>query len=284
LGAVAAFVLGRLSIVGDVGDISGVERVIPLFPAPPKDEPAWSNSNSAVSAGQDTDGLVVETPADGAVLGSSFEVSGRADAPGGEVGVTVYDSDGNELFSGSTSVGVDTGAGFGRFSQTVSLSESAVPGSGLLEVAMLNQSDGLTETRRISFVEQDTVPIQVFFSNNELDPDINCSSVFPVTRVVSSKGQVYRLAVESLLDGPSDSEKKSGYLTSIPIAAKLKSVAADAAGTVTTDFDSGLERGVGGSCRVSAIRAQISETLQQFPEVKDVIISVNGRTEDVLQP
>jgi spore germination protein GerM len=50
------------------------------------------------------------------------------------------------------------------------------------------------------------------------------------------------------------------------------------------DFNERLEYQVGGSCRVSAIRAQISETLKQFPTIKDVIILINGRKEDVLQP
>ena len=50
------------------------------------------------------------------------------------------------------------------------------------------------------------------------------------------------------------------------------------------DFDEQLEFQVGGSCRVSAIRAQIIQTIKQFSTVKDVIISINGRTEDILQP
>ena len=50
------------------------------------------------------------------------------------------------------------------------------------------------------------------------------------------------------------------------------------------DFDEQLEFQVGGSCRVTAIRAQIRETLKQFPIIDSVIISINGRTEDVLQP
>jgi len=41
---------------------------------------------------------------------------------------------------------------------------------------------------------------------------------------------------------------------------------------------------VAGSCRVGAIRAQIEETLKQFPTVQNVIISVNGNTENILEP
>ena len=45
-----------------------------------------------------------------------------------------------------------------------------------------------------------------------------------------------------------------------------------------------FQYGVAGSCRVLAIRAQIESTLKQFPSIKKVVISVNGRTGEVLQP
>jgi len=48
--------------------------------------------------------------------------------------------------------------------------------------------------------------------------------------------------------------------------------------------DKQIEYQMGGSCRVSAIRSQITQNLLQFPTIKNVIISVNGRTEDILQP
>jgi len=35
---------------------------------------------------------------------------------------------------------------------------------------------------------------------------------------------------------------------------------------------------------VGSIRSQIESTLKQFPSVKQVIISVDGRTDDILQP
>ena len=53
---------------------------------------------------------------------------------------------------------------------------------------------------------------------------------------------------------------------------------------VKVDFDEQLEYQIGGSCRVMAIRSQITGTLVQFSEINNVIISINGRTEDILQP
>ena len=53
---------------------------------------------------------------------------------------------------------------------------------------------------------------------------------------------------------------------------------------VKVDFDEQLGYQIGGSCRVMAIRSQIMGTLVQFSEINNVIISINGRTEDILQP
>ena len=49
-------------------------------------------------------------------------------------------------------------------------------------------------------------------------------------------------------------------------------------------FNAKIEEGVGGACKVTAIRSQITETLKQFFAVTQVIISVNGKTEGILQP
>jgi spore germination protein GerM len=79
-------------------------------------------------------------------------------------------------------------------------------------------------------------------------------------------------------------EQAEGFFTSINQGVKLQSLNIREDGTAFVDFDEQLQAGVGGSCKVSAIRAQITETLKQFPTVKNVIISINGRTEDILQP
>jgi len=55
-------------------------------------------------------------------------------------------------------------------------------------------------------------------------------------------------------------------------------------GVAQVDFDAQMEYQVGGSCRVGMIVRQIQETLKQFPSVKEVKISINGRSEDILQP
>jgi spore germination protein GerM len=72
-------------------------------------------------------------------------------------------------------------------------------------------------------------------------------------------------------------------LTIIPSGTKLNSLIIKN-GVATVDFNTKLTDGVAGSCKVGAIRAQIEETLKQFPTITDVTISVNGVSEGILQP
>jgi spore germination protein GerM len=125
--------------------------------------------------------------------------------------------------------------------------------------------------------------IRVFFSNSTLDPAHTCASVFPVSRNVRGIRKLKTAALAELLKGPSSEEIGKGYFTSIPSNAKLLSLRKEN-NVVYADFDEALDRGVAGSCRVSAIRAQISETLKQFPGVEAAVISIDGRRDDILQP
>jgi spore germination protein GerM len=92
-----------------------------------------------------------------------------------------------------------------------------------------------------------------------------------------------RVALEELLKGSTNEEENLGFYTSINEGVKIQKLTI-VDGTAKVDFDEQLQNGVGGSCKVTAIRAQIIKTLEQFPTVKNVIISINDKTEDILQP
>lgn len=125
--------------------------------------------------------------------------------------------------------------------------------------------------------------IKVYFNNNKLDSGFSCNEVLPVERKIVKTKAVARAALEELFKGPTEKEKKEGYFTSINPGVKIQKLNIEN-GVARVDFNETLEFQVGGSCKVSAIRAQITQTLKQFPTVKEVIISINGRTEDILQP
>lgn len=121
----------------------------------------------------------------------------------------------------------------------------------------------------------------VYFGNSSLGAE--CEKVAPVKREVPKTAAVGRAAIEELLKGPTQKEKADGYVTMINSGVKINSLSIEN-WTAKIDFSRELDEQIGGSCRVAGIYAQIRETLKQFPTVKDVIISVDSRTEDILQP
>ncbi|HRX43629.1 MAG TPA: GerMN domain-containing protein [Candidatus Dojkabacteria bacterium] len=130
----------------------------------------------------------------------------------------------------------------------------------------------------------ETMKVKVFFSSTKLNEDmIDCSLVFPVTREIEKSVAVGRASLTELFKGTTPLEEEDKYFTNIPDGVVINSLDITD-GVAKVDLNSKLEEGVGGSCRVTAIRAQITETLKQFPTVDSVIISIDGQTEDILQP
>jgi len=136
----------------------------------------------------------------------------------------------------------------------------------------------------VRFESAPTTQFKVFFANSQMDPEMqDCTKIYAVERVIPKTLTPARASLEELLKGPSASEKQLGYTTSINPGVKIQKLTI-VNGIANVNFDEQLEASVGGSCRVTNIRAQITETLKQFSTVSEVIISINGRTEDILQP
>lgn len=128
-----------------------------------------------------------------------------------------------------------------------------------------------------------TINLKIYFANTEKDPEISCDKVFPVARSIPLQSDSAVAVIRELLKGPTPEEVAQKYFTSIPEGVVLNSFTL-ADGVARVDFNDTLDKGVGGSCRVTSIRKQIEETLMEFQMVGKVIISINGRTEDILQP
>ncbi len=111
----------------------------------------------------------------------------------------------------------------------------------------------------------------------------DCAKILSAVRVVPQTPAIAKRTIEELLAGPTIGEVSDGMLTIIPSGTKLNSLIIKN-GFATVDFSEELIKGVAGSCKVGAIRAQIEETLKQFPTISEVVISVNGVSEGILQP
>jgi hypothetical protein len=129
----------------------------------------------------------------------------------------------------------------------------------------------------------ENISVKAYLLNNNLDPEISCTKAFPVERRIAKTETVGTAALEALLAGPTDKEKQAGYTTAINDGVTLNSLKITD-GIARADFSAKLNDGVAGSCLVSSIRTQIDDTLKQFPTIKGVEISVDGNSEDVLQP
>ncbi len=127
--------------------------------------------------------------------------------------------------------------------------------------------------------------VKIFLSDSRFvnEPYFDCSRTIAVERQVPKTAAVARASLEALLRGSTEEEINQGFISTINPGVRIQKLTIEG-GLAEVDFDEQLEYQVGGSCMVAAIRAQIVDTLKQFPTVKEVIISINGRTEDILQP
>lgn len=176
---------------------------------------------------------------------------------------------------------------FGDFNYSFTLSKNVLPNENIyvdaFEYSAKDGSEINKATITLTIGHRQTTTVKAYFPNDKMDPGITCTVVYPVERVIAYTQTVGQAAITELLKGPIDKEPSYGFRTSVPTSTKLKSLKIEN-GTAYADFDENLDKGVGGSCRVSTIRAQITETLKQFPTVQSVVISVNGNSAEALQP
>ena len=149
---------------------------------------------------------------------------------------------------------------------------------------------GLEETATDSSVAPSTVvpvtvpaptptslALKVFFGNQKGKPQTwQCNMVAPVTRTVANTSAVARVALTELLRGLRPADSSAGFFTALNSGVKIKELTINN-GVARVDFGQPLITAVGTStCLKDGARAQITETLKQFPTVRTVIISING--------
>lgn len=227
--------------------------------------------------------ILVYTPEPRSEVGLPLVIRGEARTFESSFSYRVKDQNGSVLAAGAGIAQSPDVGQFGPFEVRASYLRPATT-EGIVEVFEYSAKDG-SEINKVSvpvrFREVEAMTVKIFFG--ERDQGEDCSRVTAVDRRIERTLTPARRALEELLAGPVASEIIAGRTTAINSGVALRMVTIEN-GVARADFDSMLEAGVGGSCRVQAIRAQITETLRQFPAVESVIISVNGRVQDALQP
>ena len=120
--------------------------------------------------------------------------------------------------------------------------------------------------------EDEELIIKIFYQK---DPGDNCSAVTGVVKDIDTRYNTDEVnTLVTLTRGLSSEESNQGYTTAIPYGTRLRNLDIRS-GVATADFNSTLNEG-GGSCEMAARRAQITATLMQFPDIEQVIITVDG--------
>lgn len=250
-----------------------------------------SGSDQAFDADQPTQSqqeanIKLTLPTANSTITLPFVISGEARVFENQLRYRLLECDGKVLDEGYlTANAADMGL-YGPFNVQVTSIPNISSKNGCIEVFSNSPKDGSeinVVTLPITFDLTDTLVVKAFFGSKESPEGEECTTVYPVERRVVKTQSVARAALEELLKGPQVIERDKGYYTNINEGVVIQKITVDN-GVARVDFSTRLDEGVAGSCKVTAIRTQIISTLKQFPTVKNVIISINGRTEDILQP
>jgi len=271
----------------------GVVTIDVLYKGSTIEAKGETTATNAMVAGEvrivSTPSIIITLPTEHEPVRSPLAITGQATGPWyfeATFPVTITDADHRSLGQHYVTATEDW------------MSESLVPFTATLEFAQPKTKTGYLifksanpsglpeheKTFEMPIVfETDTTNVKVFFNNSKLDPAFLCTKVFPTTRTIPWTEGIGRAAIEELFKGPTVEEKAMDYFTNINPNVRINSLTIEN-GTARIDLSEELGKNVGGSCRITAIRAQITETLKQFSTIQNVVISINGRTEDILQP
>ncbi len=234
---------------------------------------------------QEEKNISVSVPRINDQVSNPILVKGKARVFENTFAYALKDRAGHKLYEGSAMTNAPDAGLFGDFTIRIPVPNNA-PKELIVEVFDYSAKDGSVidlVSIPVELASSDKTILKVFFNNNVWDPNITCVKTFSVEREVPKTQEVGYISLIELLAGPTKTEKSKSYTTSIPDGVKINSLIIKN-GTAYADFNEALDYQIGGSCRVSAIRSQITATLKQFPTIKNVVISINGRTEDILQP
>lgn len=253
-----------------------------------KEEPEDKEAKGGEPEDKQESNIAVAYPESGDTAGFPFRIEGIARVFENNLNFEIKDKNGNLLLEGFMTANSPDIGQFGPFETEVKyLLRKPETEDIIIEVFWHSPKDGSrldVKSIPVKFSVGDTDAVKVFFNNSKMDPEYSCNKVFPVSRIIPRSEEPSADALNVLLEGVvSASERKKGFSTSINTGVKVNRYWIEKE-IAKADFDETLELNVGGSCRVSAIRAQITQTVMQFPGIKGAVISVNGRTEDILQP
>jgi len=137
-----------------------------------------------------------------------------------------------------------------------------------------NKSTNTVVENKTEKPTEEKIKIKVYFPNND------ATKLVAVDKTVKVAGTTkYKAAMDALMEGTDDSK----LTTVIPKQAKLLGVTVNG-DTAKVDFDKGLIKHFnGGSTGEEFLVGSIVNTLTDFPEIKKVQITIDGRNVETLK-
>ena len=121
---------------------------------------------------------------------------------------------------------------------------------------------------------------KLYFNNTIKDPNlIDCSLVYEIERK-SLNPITPDFVMRELIKGLTPEETKLGFVTAIPKKCELNFVTVENE-KATVDFKPFQ---IAGSCATSAFTAQVKQTMLALSTIKEVVITIQGKSEEILQP
>ena len=252
------------------------EEEVPQAPAGSEVEFPGMGLPAAVTR---NDFIIVRAPTPRVPILSPVTITGDARTFEGNVQFRIRDGRGNILAETFTTALMPDVGKFGPFSRIVRYQKPAED-TGTIDVFEYSARDG-TEvnllTIPVQFSPQGFRKVQLFFT--PVEPGITCDAVVSVIRTVPKGEDMIRAAVEELLEGPTTLDLvRDSVTTSIPVGEKIDILDIQE-GIASVSFDPPI--GLNEGCRAEAIRAQITETLIVFSEVREVVIVDGSEAEAV---
>lgn len=280
---------GQTEIYSDTGTMISGSDIYPGFEITVTGTVTTSNTNIKATriVVESAPAIVVTKPQAGDVITSdTIEIGGSARVFENTFTLEIETEEGEKILSQPVMTNAADAGEFGTFERSIVLPVESIGSKNLVfrffEASARDGSETHLVEIPVKLGNTQTTTVRVFLVGPENQG--NCSAVVSRERVIPYTQGVARAALEELFDGVTTREQSDGYTTSIPSGVEIISLSITN-GEAYVVLSDDLEKGVGGSCRVSSIRAQIQETLTQFPSVDRVRIQVENKTEEeTLQP
>lgn len=235
--------------------------------------------------------ICVTAPAAQTTIGNPVLVQGTAIAFENTVQYELQDAQGFVMANGFVTANAPDVGQPGPFETRIFWNQLPTTSTGTLVMFEASARDGQpihTVRVPVRFTASSAVSRFISLVSENVTPSTptGCDVVYQQKILVPSTTLPVEATLRALLrlDPVNIHKLYPGYTTAIPAGTSVVSLKV-ANGVATVVLSRQLEAYGGGSCNVMAIRTQIESTLKQFPSIRSVVISVEGKTpEESLQP